>query len=73
MPDREKVKAGASLLTVLGGAALALLLPLSFDAILLLLTLNLESYAPILSYPIFFVIGVGAAFSQLRSQRGASV
>lgn len=48
------------------GGVLACLVPLSFDAIMSLISHHVGSYAPPFLYPIFFVLGAVFAFEALR-------
>jgi hypothetical protein len=48
------------------GGALACVVPLSFDAIMSLLSHHMGSYAPPFLYLIFFVLGAVFAFEALR-------
>jgi hypothetical protein len=47
---------------------LGLAVPLSFDAILSLLSQSLGSYAPPLLYPIFFILGAAGAWDGMRAR-----
>ena len=53
---------------LLRGGALACVVPLSFDAIMSLLSHELGSYAPPFLYPSFFVLGAAFAFEDLRKR-----
>ena len=53
---------------LLRGGALACVVPLSFDAIMSLLSHEPGSYAPPFLYPSFFVLGAAFAFEDLRKR-----
>ena len=69
MADVGNAKDRSVFLTLLRGGALALMVPLSFDAVMSLLSRSIQSYAPPLAYPLFFVLGIAFALSSLRSPR----
>jgi hypothetical protein len=63
-----KLEMGRKFPTLLRGGILGLAVPLSFDAILSLLSQSLGSYAPPLLYPIFFILGAAGAWDGMRAR-----
>ena len=68
MADAVGIRTGPLLFLMLRGGLLALMVPLSFDAILSLLTQNLGSYSPPIFYPVLFLLGAVSAYSGQRSK-----
>lgn len=69
MDEPARRSAISALLVVTSGGIRSCIVPLSFDAIMSLLAQQIGSYAPPFLYPMFFLIGAGAAYKRFRNER----
>lgn len=51
------------------GGLRSCIVPLSFDAIMSLLSQQIGSYAPPFFYPVFFAVGAGASYVRIRREQ----